>query len=366
MARRTTVETGRSRARAIVDTIRIERTATRSQRRDCYAVHGKLAMLKRNNYHPRRRASCGIACASFLALALVVIPPAKANDCREGNIRFGAPPWPAVTIKTEIVSQILEAIGYDTSQQTVSLSITYEGLKQGELDVFLANWSPFQNALVKSYLEEGSLVRIARQIDDALGGMAVPRYVWEAGVHSVSDVDRYADRFNNKFYAIQPGASATQLYKAAVANNTAGLGDWKVVTSSTAGMLAAVGNATRRNDWIIFNGWKPHWMFAVYDLKILKDPTNTGLSAIESEIYTVVQKRFAECRPNLARFFKQFKLDSAVQSEWVRTARDREQSAVAREWISEHLDIVERWLKDVETRDGESAIAAVRAQYEAE
>lgn len=301
----------------------------------------------------------------FLFTMLTLGNSASAGEFEEGKIRFGLPPWPGVTVKSEVAAQLFEAIGYETSLQNVGLSFVYNGLKDRDLDVFVANWSPSQDEKIQPHLDDGSLVRIALNIDDAILGLAVPRYVWDSGIHAVPDLDKSAENFDYEIYGIEPGSAMNERYNKAIDNDVEGLGDWSLVASSTAGMLTAVERAMKKEEWIVFGGWKPHWMFAYHDLKFLEDPTDTGMAANKTRVYTVVPSGFEEFDPNAARFLKQFEVGSAIQSQWIleHGLRERDESEVAAEWISNNLDVVERWLAGVKTRNGEPAIEAVRAAF---
>lgn len=312
--------------------------------------------------------SCGLIAkiATFLLIAAATfVTPASADGFEEGKIRFGLPPWPGVTMKSEVAAQLFGAIGYETSQTNVGLSFVYEGLSKRELDVFVANWSPSQDSKIAPHLEDGSVVRIARNIDDAILGLAVPQYVWDAGVRSVPDLDKHAEKFEYKIHGIESGSAMNERYEKAIEEDVEGLGDWEVIASSTSGMLTEVDRHTNRDEWIVFGGWKPHWMFAAYDLKFLEDPTDTGIAANKTEVYTVVPSGFEEFDSNAARFLEQFRVGSAIQSKWIleNARKGRDESEVAREWIANNLDVVEKWLDGVETRDGGPAIEAVRAAY---
>lgn len=314
---------------------------------------------------PRTRGVITILATCLLILSAGFVTTASAKEFQEGKIRFGLPPWPGVTVKSEVAAQLFETIGYETEQTNVGLSFVFNGLSNRELDVFVANWSPSQDEKIEPFLEDGSVVRIARNIDDAVLGLAVPRYVWDAGVRSVPDLDKYAEKFEHEIYGIESGSAMNERYNQAILDDVEGLGDWKVVASSTSGMLTAVERHTKRGEWIVFGGWKPHWMFAAHDLKFLEDPTDTGIAANKTKVYTVVPSGFEEFDPNATRFLKQFKVGSAIQSQWIleHGRKERDESEVAEEWIADNLDVVEQWLAGVKTRDGGSAVEAVRAAY---
>lgn len=62
--------------------------------------------------------------AGFLLSAVVATPAMAELD----ELRFGVPPWPGVTVKSEVAAQLLEAMGYETRQQDLAVSVILEGL----------------------------------------------------------------------------------------------------------------------------------------------------------------------------------------------------------------------------------------------
>ena len=73
--------------------------------------------------------------------------------------------------------------------------------------------------------------------------LAVPTYVWNAGVKTFADLGQHADQFNKKIYGIGSGAPANQSIQKMISGDEFGLGDWKLVESSEQAMLAEVGRA---------------------------------------------------------------------------------------------------------------------------
>ncbi|MFC0266845.1 ABC transporter substrate-binding protein [Kushneria aurantia] len=296
---------------------------------------------------------------SALALFFVAIAPAKADI---DTLRFGVSPWPGVTVKTEIASQLLQALGYRTQKNELAVSVIINALSNDQLDVYLGNWYPVQEEMTRPHLDEGTLVQVAKNISDAESGLVVPQYVHEAGVDSVADLNRYRDRFNAEIQGIEAGTGINDAILAAIDNNRAGLGDWQLNESSTAAMLALAQQKISNREWITFVGWEPHWMNVSYDLYYLKDADDSGIASITSTVWTLARRGLEAEAPNLYRFLSQYRVAIEDQNDWVYEYNYRERPAdeVASEWIRNHPDTVAQWLDGVTSRSGEAAIDVVR------
>lgn len=281
------------------------------------------------------------------------------------TVHFGVQAWPGVTVKTEVASQLLDTLGYSTQRQQLNTPFILRGLANGDLDVNLGGWYPISASMITPLVKQGKVVRLTANLPHALSGMAVPTYVHKAGVDSVYDLHRYADRFNHKIYGIEPGSTWNTQVKEAIEANRYNLGGWELVQSSTSGMLVQVGRATSNKKWIVFYGWKPHWMNITYDLYYLRGPKHSPIIHTDATVYTLANPSFIKKHPNLAKFFRQFKINSKIQSHWIYaySYKKRPLNEVAADWISSHLDIVKKWLRGVTTAEGQPGFQAVKAKY---
>ncbi len=300
----------------------------------------------------------------LLGLSLLVL---AAMPVQAENLKFGVPAWPGLTVKTEVATQILETLGYTTKQFTSSPSVILKSLENKDMDIYLGGWIPQETEMINPLAEKGSVIKVVKNLPDCMIGMAVPTYVWEQGIHSMADLDAHADKFDSKLYGIEAGSGINKEIKEVIDQDGDGLGDWTLVESSAAGMLTQVKRATRRNDWIVFFAWEPHWMGTVYDFKYLKDTDESGTIAYQkSWVWTVVRSDLPETHPNVYRFFEQFTLTSDIQSEWIyRFKREKEEpETVAREWIAQNMDMVGAWLDGVSTADGKPAMPVVQKTFQ--
>ncbi len=306
----------------------------------------------------RIRRDARFCCLLGLLLAGMVLLTARAQAA-DNTVKFSVPPWPGVTVKTEVVSQLFQALGYRTENVRTSATIAIQAVSRGDADVELATWIPSQKSTLESIMKDGHVVIAGTNLKDAQYDIVVPDYVWQAGVHSIADLHKYPEKFGRKIYGIASGSDGNVLVTKAIKKGTYDLQGWKVVPSSTAGMLSQAGRRIRAHQWVAFLGWKPHWMNIVYSLKYLEDPEN--IWGGKSVVYSIANKEFLEKNPNIAKFLKQFVVASKTQSEWIYqySFKKTDKSVVAKSWIAHHKAEVNAWLEGVKAVDGRPAAEVV-------
>ncbi len=119
-----------------------------------------------------------------LLAALALLPLAAHATDEATQVSFVAPPWPGVTVKTEIMAQILAPLGYTNERQELSSTVGYKTLQTGDSDVFLAGWLPAQQDSYDAAMDDGTIIDLGNNVTGARMGFAVPDYVYEAGVTS--------------------------------------------------------------------------------------------------------------------------------------------------------------------------------------
>ena len=294
--------------------------------------------------------------------SLVTVGANNVQAQSDDTIDFGYVQWPGVTVKTHVAKRVLEYIGYETSMTSGSQAIVFKGMDTGDLDVFLGNWMPTMKIHFDKYSEKGSVKNVRVNLHDVVYKTAVPEYVYEAGVKSFEDLNEYADKFNKTIYGIEPGNEGNLIIKKAIDNNTYNLGEWTLKSSSTAGMLSAVKRAVNNEEWIAFNGWKPHYMNVMFDLRYLDDPE--GIWGSGERVLTVVRTGFEKENPNVYKFFEQFKVTAPMQNQWIDMYKRQEMDPqeVAEKWIANNLDVVDQWVYGVESTEGEMARKVIASQ----
>ncbi|WP_129140126.1 ABC transporter substrate-binding protein [Modicisalibacter coralii] len=303
---------------------------------------------------------------TFPLLATLALSASVRAADRDDSVRFIVPPWPGVTVKTEIVAQLLTPLGYRVDRQELSSTVGYKTLQTGDSDVFLAGWLPAQQQSFDAAMAAGAIVDLGNNVNGARMGFAVPGYVYAAGVTSAEDLDEPAnrERFGARYYSIETGSTVSDFIHQAKDDDTYGLGDWQLMESSTPGMLSEVRAAYEDHRWIAFYGWTPHWMVPEFDMHILDDPAGVyGDDQGRSDVRTIAAKPFSEANPNLVRLLDQIVFSADEQSEFIRQfgLEQRDLEDVAHEWLKAHPQQLATFLEGVTTRDGEPALPVVEA-----
>lgn len=179
-----------------------------------------------------RGLTAGVLATGLLALSAVpAVQAAPSAKPTLDEVRFGVPPWPGITVKSEVASQLLQALGYSTQQRQLAVSVILNSVAEGDLEAYLAGWYPQEADMLAPLLEDGSIIEIVDNVPAALTGIAVTDDAWQAGVRSITDLDAYADRFDSRIYGIEAGSGINDAVLRVIDNNRFGLGDWQLQES---------------------------------------------------------------------------------------------------------------------------------------
>lgn len=294
-----------------------------------------------------------------LSASLLAASFTHANQCE--TVRFADVGWTDITATTALASVVLESIGYKTKTQVLSVPITYKSLENKDIDVFLGNWMPTMEADIKPYLENGSVESIKKNLEGAKYTLAVPKAVYDAGVKTFADIAKFADKFDNRIYGIEPGNDGNRLIQTMIDQNAFGLKGFDVIESSEAGMLSQVKRQTRRNKWIVFLGWEPHPMNSNFELAYLEGGDDFfGPNLGGATIHTNIRKNYtAECK-NMGQFLDNLAFTLDMENEVMAAILDdgKRPHDAAKTWIKNNPAVLDTWLKGVTTFDGKPALAA--------
>jgi glycine betaine/proline transport system substrate-binding protein len=287
-----------------------------------------------------------------------------ADDASCKNVRIGAVGWTDVVATTAVASELLQGLGYETKQTQASQQIIFAGIQKGQIDAFLGYWKPIMDDNIKPFLDAGA-VKVAAEpsLDDAVAVLAVPSYTADKGLKTLADIARFKDELDGKIYGIEAGSGANTAIQKMIDTNQFGLGGFKLVESSEAGMLAAVGRAVRNEKPVVFFGWKPHPMNLSMQITYLTGTEDVfGPNDGAATVSTVTAPDYAERCPNANRLLTGLRFTSEQEAELMQPIMDRKQPAqVARDWIKANPKVVEAWLAGVTTFDGKPASAALFA-----
>lgn len=318
---------------------------------------------------PNRILSRAIALVVGLVMVGAVAGCASesSGDFAEGTAGGGADslvlldePWVDLQVQNKIAEQLLERLGYSVDTQSVSVELGAKAMQSGQVDAFLGNWWPSQRPTFGHMLQDGDVRVLSTMLTGTQYAPAVPGdAARKLGIDSLAQLDDHADAFGHKIYGIEPGTPGNATVQKMISNDSYGLGDWKLVESSTPAMLTQVQRSVKAGRPIVFLGWSPHWMTVQYDPVFLEDPQ--GVWGGAGKIRTLVTRGYAQEAPEISEFLQQLRFTKAEASQFYYSHDKRGQSLeeVAASWIRDNPDRVRRFLAGVQAADGRPAAKVV-------
>ncbi|AOJ96205.1 choline ABC transporter substrate-binding protein [Burkholderia multivorans] len=303
---------------------------------------------------------CGI-----LALACALPAVASARDdasCRD--VRLSNIGWTDITVTTAVASLLFESLGYRPATTISSVPISFAGLKSKQIDVSLGYWWPIQEKQITPFLDSNAFVKLEPpNLSGAKETLATVDYAFQGGLQSFDDIAKHRSELDGKIYGIEPGSSANATIQKMIDTNQYGLRGFKLVESSEAGMLVTVQRAVREKKWIVFIGWAPHPMNIQVPIKYLAGgDASFGPNYGEARVYTLTSTGYAQRCPNAGRLVSNLRFTTEMENRMMLAVMNGTKPAdAAKDYVRQHPDTLEGWLRGVTGFDGGNGLAAAKA-----
>jgi glycine betaine/proline transport system substrate-binding protein len=300
--------------------------------------------------------------ASAMSLVMAVAANSAAQAAEPDSckvIRMADVGWTDNTAQNGLLKNVVKPLGYEVKEDVLGLPIILEGLKNKDLDLFLDNWMPSNAANVQPYLDEKSIDSLQPNLVGAGYGPVVPQYVADAGVKSLADLATNTDKFEGKFYGIEPGNDGNKIVQAKIDDPANKLDGWELVESSEQGMLVQAEKAIKNNEWIVFLGWAPHPVMGKMPLVYLSGFEADGFG--EAKINALTRPGYTTDCANMGKLLANLKFELNMESaimETILAGKDGE--TAANEWLKANPAVLDTWLAGVTTFDGQDGAAAVK------
>jgi glycine betaine/proline transport system substrate-binding protein len=300
--------------------------------------------------------------AGLLTLAATSAHATDPAACR--TVRFADVGWTDIAATTGLASTLFEGLGYSPTKTIASVPITFAGIKSKQIDVFLGYWAPTMDPIISPFVKAGSVkVLPTPNLTGAKYTLAVPDYVYNGGLKTFADIQKYADKLDDRIYGIEPGNDGNALISKMIQGNQFGLGKFKLVESSEAGMLVEVNRAIREKKWIVFLGWEPHPMNVQMKIDYLAGGDDVfGPNYGEAKVFTATPPDYAARCPNAAKLVSNLQFSTSIENHVMVPIMNKEDpNKAALEWLKANPQTLDQWLAGVQTFDGKDGLQAVKA-----
>lgn len=264
----------------------------------------------------------------------------QAEEKKELELAYVA--WDSEIASTNVIEEVLERNGYEVELTQVTAQAMWQAVAEGGADAMVAAWLPGTH---KKYYNdfEGQFEDLGANLEGAKIGLVTPSYVEAETIGDLANSE-LADTLNETITGIDAGAGVVQAAEQSIEDYA--LDGWSVQTSSSAAMTQALADAIEDQEPIVVTGWTPHWKFAKYDLKYLKDPK--GSFGGEEKIHTIVRKGLKEDMPGAYKILDQFNWTPAdMESVMLKVNEGTKVDVAAKEWVDNHPEKVKEWTQGV-------------------
>ena len=301
---------------------------------------------------------------TLLASAVTIAFSGSAFAAGCDKVVFSDVGWTDITATTAATSLVLTALGYETETKILAVPVTYTGLAEGDIDVFLGNWMPTMEADIAPYRDAKTVDTVGTNLEGAKYTLATNEVGAALGIKDFKDIAAHKDALEGKIFGIEPGNDGNRLISDMIASGPFGLDGFEVIESSEQGMLAEVQNLSDDAKPIIFLGWEPHPMNANFKMSYLTGGDDYfGPNLGGATVATNTRAGYvAEC-PNTGKLLSNLVFSLPMENEIMGAILNdgTDPEAAAKAWLAANPATWQAWLDGVTTKDGGDAVAAVTA-----
>ena len=300
-----------------------------------------------------------------VGMAAAACPVRAADPASCKAPKFSDIGWTDVTATTALTGLLLQDLGYTPKIIVLSVPVTYQSLKNKDIDIFLGNWMPSMEADRKPFIADQSVDIVTDNLDGAKYTMAVPTYTYDKGLHDFADIHTFGDQLHWKIYGIEPGNDGNRHVLDLIKANADQLGKFQLVESSEQGMLAEVERAYRAKKPIVFLGWEPHPMNKKFAMSYLTGGDATfGPNYGGATVYTNVRAGYLQDCPNVGKLLQNMKFTLPMEDAIMGAVTDdnADPAKAGQAWVKANPQVLDKWLDGVTTLDGQPGLPAVKAK----
>ncbi len=283
--------------------------------------------------------------------------------------------WDSIRVHNSIAQLIMEeGYGYDTEVTAGSTAATVQGLRQGDINVYMEVWTDNIKEVYEEATKAGDFEAVSVNFNDNVQGLFVPTYVIEGDeergiepvapdLKTVEDLKKYPEVFADPE---DPGRgriiNAPSGWAVAETINEKfeayGLGETmnNFMPGSDAAAVADLVDAYEAGEPWVGYYWSPTLVTAKYNLTLLEEAPYDEATWNESkttefppnDVVVAVHKDFKEQAPEVYDFLSNYETSSELTGEALvyMDENSAEPDEAAIWWMKQHEDIWTSWVSE--------------------
>lgn len=293
------------------------------------------------------------------------------------TIVFADAGWDSILVHNFIARTIIEeAFDYDTEQTTGSTMATFQGLREGDINVYMEVWTDNLYPAYDEAIEDGEVLDLAVNFDDNVQGIFVPTYVIEGDkergiepvapdLKTVEDLKDYPEVFkdpedSSRGRILNAPSGWTIEQKISNKFDAYGLDETmnNFLPGSDSALVADLVNKYEKGEPWVGYYWSPTWVTAKYDLTLLEEPEfdrdtweETGATAFPpNDVMVSVHKDLPEQAPDVVEFLEKYETSSDLTEAALEYMEKEDVSAeeAGKWWMEEYEDVWTEWITEEE------------------
>lgn len=311
----------------------------------------------------------------FVLPFLLMIAACGDGGQKIDKLVFADADWDSIRVHNHIAGTIIEAgYGYETDVIAGSTAATVQGLREGDIHIYMEIWTDNIKEVYEEAIESGDIVKVSTNFDDNEQGLYVPTYVIEGDaergiepmapdLRTVEDLKKYPDVFEDpeepgRGRVINGPSGWTVEEAISIKFETYGLDETlnNFIPGSDAALVADLVRAYENGEAWVGYYWSPTWVTAKYDLTLLEEPPfdreiwdeNRGTEFPPNDVVVAVNKDIPDLVPEVVAFLENYETSSELTEAALNYMEEEDASAeeAAEWWMKEYEDVWTAWLDE--------------------
>lgn len=243
-----------------------------------------------------------------------------------------------------LLSYLLEAeFGLKVYEKIQYSDVGLRKVVNQEGDLFIGlNLPPAREVAWTYSLDQ--LCNLGPVYEDVIAGWAVPDYVTEEKLGSITDLKKVEvkTRLHREIVTYESRDNLVELSRSLIKDNQ-DLNDYKLVVLREMVANSELDRATMNKEWIVMTMKRPSVTYTIHDIRFIKNLTE------EQSVHLIGRSDLMAAFPNeVTEFLSRFYLPIALVNELVRL-HDENQVSAARDFVESHDKLVKYWLEGVDS-----------------